>query len=154
MMMSPHALILVITALGAGYVARPAPPQPSLVLHKNGTREYHRPWCAIVRDGRDVLALTRGQAEARGLTSHGACEKDPGAAGGTSGAGTASGGSAAPIFVYTDTSKYYHRERCTKAEGALTRVALERAGKTLWPCPACRPPVRKKSESPAVPKRW
>jgi len=133
----------------------PTTAQSQLVVHKEGSREYHRPWCPVVRDGKGVLALTRGQAEARGLRSHPECEKDPSGdtATGTAGAASPLRKPAAPVFVYADGSKYYHREKCAAAQGPLTRVSLEAAGKTQWPCPTCRPPVRRKAQAPAVPKR-
>lgn len=148
-------LILCSLIATAALAASSATPQPQLVIHKEGTGEYHRPWCPVIRDGKDVLALTRGQAEARGLKSHPACEKDPAteAATGTAGAGSSARKPASPVFVYVDGSKYYHREKCAAAHGSLTRVSLDTAGKTQWPCPTCRPPVRRKADAPAVPKR-
>jgi hypothetical protein len=118
--------------------------QSELVVHKEGSPEYHRPWCAAIKDGKNVLALTRAQAEGRGLKSHAACEKPP------SNDATGTAGTAlreAPVFVFLDGSKYYHREKCAKASGSLKRVALDAAGKSLWPCPNCRPPVRRKSDA-------
>ena len=49
-------------------LAQGAAPHSELVLHKEGTTLYHRPGCPVVRDGQGVLALSRGQAHARGLT--------------------------------------------------------------------------------------
>src|SRR5687768_11345436 len=72
-----------------------------LVIHKEGSREYHRPRCDVVRDGKNVLALTLGQAEARGLRSHTACEKDPSADAATP-TGSAGRKPAPPVFVYVD----------------------------------------------------
>ena len=49
---------------------RPAPDLEEiarkLVIVKEGTKEYHRPWCPVIRDGAGVLALSVGQAEAPG----------------------------------------------------------------------------------------
>ena len=123
-------LAFVIAASGHGAGAF----QSQLVLQKGKAREYHRAWCPVVRDGKEVVALTRAQAESRGLKSHAACEKDPAAA---------EESKPAPVLVYTDGSKYYHREKCAKASSPLTRAPLATAGKTRWPCPVCRPPVRK-----------
>jgi hypothetical protein len=121
--------------------------QSELVVHKEGSAEYHRPWCAAIRDGKNVLALTRAQAEGRGLKAHTACEKPPSnETTGTAGTG-ARPPREAPVFVFLDGSKYYHREKCAKSAGPLKRVALDAAGKSLWPCPNCRPPVRRKSEA-------
>jgi hypothetical protein len=121
--------------------------QPELVIHKDGTKLYHRPGCDAVRDGKGVLALTRGQAEARGLEAHEAC--DPAAKGRTS---PESSAAAVPIHVYVDKSKYYHRETCSRLQKDSKRLQLDVAGKTYWPCPRCRPPVRKRHSDPAIPK--
>jgi hypothetical protein len=124
----------------------------NLVVHKQGTREYHRAWCPVIRDGRNVLALTLGQANARGLKAHADCDKEPPGVTGTTG-DSASSKPSAPIFVFADGTKYYHREKCSKVAGSAKRESLETAAKTHWPCPTCRPPVRKKTEGPAVPQR-
>jgi hypothetical protein len=150
----PTALTAIIATIAFGFAPRTF--QSPLVIHKEGAPEYHRPWCPVVRDGKDVVALTRAQAEARGLTSHAACEKDPSeesSARGTAGR-TSRGSAPTPIqFVYVDASKYYHREKCERPVGPRSRVALDVAGKTRWPCPACRPPVRRMRDAPAVPRR-
>lgn len=109
--------------------------QSPLVLQKGTTREFHHPWCPLVRDGKDVLALTRAQASARGLSAHAACAKDPG--------GDATRAAAAPVFVQVDGSKYYHRAGCARLGQRNERQPLAAAGKTRWPCPTCRPPIRK-----------
>lgn len=126
--------------------------QSELVIQKEGTNEYHRPWCPIVRDGGRVLALTRAQATARGLKSHADCEKAPETAA-TSGRVSAPRRPAPPTFVYVDGTKYYHREKCPRSVGAVQRVAVEAAAKTRWPCPACRPPIPKRGDGPAIPER-
>jgi hypothetical protein len=106
----------------------------------------------VIRDGKNVLALTLGQANLRGLKPHAQCDKEPPGVAGTTG----NGGSrkpAAPVFVYVDGTKYYHRQDCAKRSGVEKRETLDVAARTHWPCPACRPPVRKKGDPPAVPKR-
>ncbi|MGB2713651.1 MAG: hypothetical protein WBC51_05695 [Vicinamibacterales bacterium] len=125
----------------------------TLVIHKEGTREYHRAWCPAIRDGKGVMALTLGQANARGLKPHAECDKEPPTAAGTTGDGALLGKPSGPVFVFVDGTKYYHREDCAKRSGSMKREALDAAAKTHWPCPACRPPVRKKGEGPAIPKR-
>ena len=105
----------------------------ALVLQKGTGREFHNPWCPLVRDGKDVLALTRAQAAARGLTPHAECAKD-------AGEGTLP---AAPVFVHVDHAKYYHRATCARLARRSERQALSIAAKTRWPCPVCRPPIRK-----------
>jgi hypothetical protein len=128
------AVLVFVAAAAAGSAAF----QSQLVLQKGDSREYHRPWCPVVRDGKEVVALPRAQAESRGLKPHAACDKDPAA-----GADKPGDAGSAPVFVHIDGSKYYHREKCAKASGPLTRTPLATAGKSRWPCPACRPPVRK-----------
>ncbi len=138
-------------------VARAASAQSELVIVKDGTKEYHRPSCAVVRDGRDVLAMTRAQAESRGFTPHAACDPSNPAASSTmegGSAGTARGKPPAPVFVYVspgDTK--YHRDTCRKLAAERRKVTVEEAATTKhWPCPVCRPPIRKKGE-PIVPPR-
>ena len=136
-------LILVIPVVAAAQ---------TLVIHKEGTREYHRPWCPVIRDGKNVMALTLGQAKGRALEPHAECDKEPPGVAGTTG-DSRSRKPVAPVFVYVDGTKYYHRQDCVKRRGVEKRETLDVAAKTHWPCPACRPPVRKKSDGPAVPKR-
>ena len=120
-------LVLTPPAVHAAAAGQP------LVLQKGKGREFHNPWCPLVRDGKDVLALTRAQAASRGLTLHAECARDPGD-------GTAP---APPVFVHVDRAKYYHRATCAKLARSSERQALSIAAKTRWPCPVCRPPIRK-----------
>lgn len=135
--MPPHfrrafalATLALLTFAGPPTSARAQSP---LVLQKGTTREFHNPWCPVVRDGKDVLALTRAQASARRLSAHAACARDPGG----------DPPPAAPVFVQVDGSKYYHRAGCARLAARNERQPLAAAGKTRWPCPACRPPIRK-----------
>ena len=115
-------------------------PQSELVLAKEGSKEYHRPGCEVVKDGKGVLALTRAQATARGLTAHATC--DPAQEATQSGSGSAP--QAGPVYVYTDGSRYYHKKDCKKLGKDPKKTDLEEAGKKLWPCPTCKPPIRKR----------
>jgi hypothetical protein len=108
--------------------------QSELVLRKEGSKEYHRPGCEVVRDTTGVVALTRGQAEAQGLKAHAACDPANPAA---------PAAQAKPQFVFVDSGRYYHRETCKKLERDAKKVALDEAGKKYWPCPECKPPIRK-----------
>ena len=152
-----------IGALALGLVLGPAATrgeagQGELVIHKKGTKVYHRPSCPVVSDTTDVLALTRAQAEGRGYKPHEDCDPaNPDA--------PAAAGKVKPETVYLDGSRYYHRKTCTllqgkgvyqdgKAEGAksasgVKSASLEEAGKSHWPCPTCKPTIRKRSTSPA-----
>lgn len=116
--------------------------QSELVIVKKGAKEYHRPGCEVVRDGEGVVALTKAQAEARGLKPHAAC--DPA----TAPAAEPDGKTVRPVppvYVYTDGGRYYHRQDCRKLGKDPKKVALDQAGKEQWPCPTCRPPIRKRS---------
>jgi hypothetical protein len=127
-----QAWLLSFALLGP---ALPAQKASDLVIAKEGTREYHRPGCDVIKDGKGVLALTIAQANGRGLKPHPACHDDE--------ADGARGTAAVPP-VYVDGSRYYHRKDCKKLGGAPKKIDLEVAGKTFWPCPACKPPIRKR----------
>jgi hypothetical protein len=142
-------LILVVVVAVAG--GAPLAAQGELVLQKEGTSLYHRPGCPVVRDGKGVLALSRAQAESRGLQPHDACDPAKAAPAGSGGKGEPARTDEA-VAVLLDESKYYHREGCRKLEGKTRRMDLEAAGKARWPCPACKPPIRKRS-GPSVPPR-
>jgi hypothetical protein len=125
-------LLLLILLTAAGALA----PQGEMVLQKEGDKQYHRPGCPVVREPKGVLALSRAQAESRGLVPHDGC--DPSKA--------SPDGKAAeePVFVFLDDSKYYHREDCKKMKGKPRRESLEIGAKKRWPCPVCKPPIRKR----------
>ena len=116
-------------------------PQTELVITRAGSKEYHRPHCELVRQGGDVLAMTRSQAEAKGFTPHEAC--DPSKAPPSDPQRPPSAATPAkPIYVFIDGGKHYHREKCAKLGRAPKRVAIEEAAKKQWPCPVCKPPIR------------
>ena len=140
------ALVLIVLT----HVA--APGQSELVIFKEGTDLYHRPGCPSVRSGEGVLAITREQAESRGYKPHADC--DPAKQKAVADApGVARPAAPPPATVYLDGTKYYHRKHCKRLAAVKSPRAesLEVAGKSHWPCPDCRPPVRKKSAEPAVP---
>jgi hypothetical protein len=143
-----RAFLLVLSVVALSVGARTAPPQPSeLVIHVKGTALYHRAGCPTIKNA-DVVALTKAQAESRGHRPHDACDptQQPGASGGESKAEP-------PPTVFLDGTKYYHRKDCKRLAGPTKPRAesLEVAGKSHWPCPDCRPPVRRRSAEPAVP---
>jgi hypothetical protein len=121
--------------------------QSELVVHKEGTTLYHRPSCPLILDGAGVLAMTRAQAEARGYKPHPDC--DPANPKPSARRVTPS----PPATVYVDGAKYYHRKDCSKLTDPKARkaVSLDIVGKTHWPCPACRPPIRQRGAENAVP---
>jgi hypothetical protein len=107
------------------------------VLVKKGSKEYHRPGCEVVRDTTNVVAMTRAEAESRGLKPHAAC--DP--------ARSPSAQETAVQYVFVAPGdRRYHREKCAKLGKTRERITLDEAAKKkYWPCPACKPPIRKRA---------
>jgi hypothetical protein len=135
---------LAIVALAAFVHCAVARASQDLVLQKEGTSLFHRPWCEVVRDGKNVLALSRGQAHARGLKPHAECDRDrppepaPGAADKTGAA------RAARVFVFVGAGSHYHRDGCARLGRNAKKLSLDEAGRRFWPCPTCKPPIRKR----------
>jgi hypothetical protein len=128
--------------------------QSELVIYKPGAKQYHRPGCAVVRDAVDVLALSRGQAEARGYSPHADC--DPANPAASAAPRTGGGRAAVPApteTVYVADAKYYHRKDCSRLKGVpLPKgIPLATAAKSHWPCPTCKAPILKRSTEPAIP---
>lgn len=116
------------------------PAQTQYVLVKPGSKLYHQPDCEQLVGAKGVTAMTRSQAEARGLTQDPACDpaKHP----------PDEKKKAAPVYVYVQPDgQYYHREHCEKAGASPKRMTLDEAAKKYWPCPVCKPPIRKRKES-------
>ena len=114
--------------------------QTEYVLVKRGSKLYHQPNCEQLAGAKGVTAMTRSQAEARGFTQDPACDpaKHP----------PGEKKKAAPVFVYVQPDgKYYHREHCAKAGASPKRVTLDEAARKYWPCPVCKPPIRKRGDS-------
>ena len=106
-------------------------PAQELVIVLEGTKEYHRPSCERIQGRSDVLAMQRGQAEARGFRAHADC--DPARVPPPPKA----------VMVTVDASaKYYHREKCEKIGKSPRKVTLDEAAKKHWPCRTCKPPIR------------
>ena len=104
-----------------------------LVITREGSKEYHRPACEVVQGRSDILAMQRGQAEARGFKPHKEC--DP--------AYVAPGPKAVTVTVTVDdAARYYHRDRCNKIGKSPRQVTLDEAARKHWPCPTCKPPIR------------
>jgi hypothetical protein len=144
--MSRSAVLLILIAASAVPSA-----QSELVIHKEGTTSYHQASCPAIKDGVGVILLSRGQAEARGWKQHPEC--DPEKVRQQEEASLPKRSPSPPEFVHVDGSKYYHREKCRNLNADNKRSALEDAGKKYWPCPVCKPPIRRKSDGPAVPRR-
>ena len=124
--------------------------QSELVIVKEGNGHYHRPGCPAIRDGKGVIAMMRAQAESRGYKQHPECDLATAPNPTESSKTAAKPKTTTPVYVYLDGGKYYHRQDCRTLAKDPKKVALEVAGKTFWPCPVCRPPIRKKSDEPAV----
>jgi len=131
------AVIALVTTTGAGAA------QAQMVVAKEGTPSYHWPGCPIVRDGAGVVAMNRGQAEARGFKPHPDCDPSKAPA---DPAKAAAAKPASPPSVFVDAvGTYYHRERCGRLEKTPKKVVLDAAtARKYWPCPACKPPIRPK----------
>jgi hypothetical protein len=144
---STRLLSAAVLGLLAGLLSR-AEAQSELVVHKAGTTQYHRAGCELIKDGKGVLALTRAQAEARGYKPHPDCDPallQPDARAGRDGTAGRAAPPAKPQTVYVDGTKYYHRKDCRRLDAnrhAVRAESLDVAGKSSWPCPDCRPPVR------------
>jgi len=122
--------------------------QSELVIYKEGSRVYHRAGCPALKDLTGVMAMTRAQAESRGYKPHPECDPEQ------TKTEPRQQPPAPPPTVYLSDGRYYHRKDCAKLGSDPKRIrpeSLEVAGKSHWPCPVCRPPVRKKSAEPAVP---
>jgi hypothetical protein len=128
------------------------PPPQELVLQKEETRQYHRPGCDVIRDGRGVLAMTRAQAEARGLKPHADCDPAQAKVAPDSRGEPGARGAPAAVLVFVDAGKpasaargkLYHRESCARLGKERRKLSVDDAAKQYWPCPKCRPPIRKR----------
>jgi hypothetical protein len=111
--------------------------QTEYVLVKPGSKLYHQPSCEQLVGAKGVVAMTRSQAESRGLKQDPACDpaKHP----------PDEKKKAAAVYVYVQPKgKYYHREHCKNAGESPKRMLLDEAAKKYWPCPVCKPPIRKR----------
>ena len=133
--MRPRATFLT-ALLAVALVSPPAAAQSELVIVKKGEKVYHRAACPDIKGAKDVVALSKAQATARGLKQHERCDPSKAPAGESK--------EPESVIVYTDSSKYYHRKDCKKLGKDAKKAKLEEAGKKLWPCPTCRPPIRKR----------
>ena len=142
------AAIAIVLALPTATV------QGQLVIVTESTKQYHRPACPILRDGKtkDIIAMNVGQAELRGFKPHPDCHSAEASSAQLASDGTRSDRLRALVFVYTAAGdKRYHRENCARLAKERRKVSLEEAGKKLWPCSVCRPPIRQRT--PAIPRR-
>ena len=97
-----------------------------------------------------MLALSRGQAHARGLKPHAECDRDrppeppPGTADKTGAANKTGAAPAARVFVFVGAGSDYHRDGCARLGRNSKKLSLDEAGRRFGPCPTCKPPIRKR----------
>jgi hypothetical protein len=103
---------------------------------------YHTPGCSLVRKaGSAVKVMKQSEAVRRGLKPHD-CDSASAAA---DAAAAAEAANAAPVYVQKN-DKRYHKAGCEKLGDAASTIALDDAGQKYWPCPVCKPPVRKRAK--------
>ena len=152
------ALVVVLLTAAALPGQQAIAAQSEMVIAREGTgqgeKHYHRPGCAVVRDGKGVVAMARAEAESRGFKAHRDCDpalSAPAAA--PPGATSATPSKAPPETVFIDAAAtHYHRKDCARLGKDARPLPVTDVGKR-WPCPACRPPVPKRTTEPLVP-RW
>lgn len=100
----------------------------------------HQPGCSLVRKaGSAVKVMKASEAARRGLKPHD-CDT---ASAVDEAAAAAAETNAAAVYVQKN-DKRYHKAGCAKLGDAATTMALDAAGQKYWPCPVCKPPVRKR----------
>lgn len=130
--MGVRAWIVLAAVASVAGVAQEA---NSLVVLIKGDRAFHQPGCVLVaRAGSNVTVSKRAEATRRGLTAH---DCGPEASG-----GPAVDPNAEKVATQSGDNKY-HRLTCTKLGPSRSTLTVGEAGRKLWPCPACRPPIRK-----------
>lgn len=113
----------------------------TLVVIVKGDQTFHQPGCALVaKAGSNVTVAKRGDAIRRGLKPH---DCGPDASG-----GPVADPNAAKVTTQPGDNKY-HRATCAKLGPARSTLTLEDAGRKLWPCPVCRPPIRQRKPPPS-----
>lgn len=131
--------LLVMAASAAGLAAQEG---NSMVVLIGGDRTFHQPGCALVaKAGSKVTVSKRAEAVRRGLTPHD-CGPDAG--------GPVADPNAVKVATQPGDNKY-HRDTCKKLGPTRSTLTLDDAGRKLWPCPVCKPPIRQRS--PSAPAR-
>ena len=125
------ATILLVASLQAQSTS-----SNELVVVLTGSKQYHQPSCPLVaRAGSQVRVMKLAEAKRRSLTAHD-CPAAPAAA-------AAADPNKIKVFSQPDDNKY-HTATCPKLGSNRTSLTLEEAGKKLWPCPVCKPPIRQR----------
>jgi hypothetical protein len=133
--------VVAILALSFWLSSTPgaAAAQDALVLTRASDPLYHWPGCPVVRDAKDVLAMTQGQAAGRGKKPHADC--DPANVRQTPGERKRAEALKTPLYI-ASSDRYYHREKCEKLGTPSRKVSLDEAAKKRFPCRTCKPPIR------------
>jgi hypothetical protein len=136
-----------LIAVFAGFLPGPAATQERgtgamVVIVNSDDTYYHQPGCPVVaKAGSKVRVAKTSEATRKGLKPHPAC-----ADGGSDAAREEAAADFNNQKVYTqkDDNKY-HRKECKKLVGDPIALTLDDAGQKLWPCPVCKPPIRKRT---------
>ncbi|HEX7087003.1 MAG TPA: hypothetical protein VF198_11600 [Vicinamibacterales bacterium] len=132
--MGLRCLALLVALAGTPAWAAAQSSSSALVVIVKGSTQFHAPTCPVVaRAGSNVAVSRRAEALRRGLTAH-----DCGDA-----AEAKANPNAVKVFTQKDDNKY-HRESCEKLGRERSSLTLDEAGRKLWPCPVCRPPIRQR----------
>lgn len=141
----PCAWSLALVLLGCTAPLAPqaaAGPQSSgsaLVVSIPSDRLYHQPGCPLVaKAGKNVKVMRLSEANRRSLKAHD-CRS---AADGSDGSKAAEA-NAATVFVQ-DGDRRYHREKCERLTKDPQKATLDKAGRSHFPCPVCKPPIRQR----------
>jgi len=131
-------LVLLIGVLMSAAVA--AQDASSLVVIIAGDRTFHQPGCVLVaKAGANVTVAKRVDVLRRGLKPHD-CGPD-------ASAGPVADPNAVKVTTQPSDNKY-HRATCAKLGPTRSTLTLEDAGRKLWPCPVCKPPIRQRKPPP------
>ena len=79
----------------------------------------------MARAGSHVQIMKRSDATRRRLTAHD-CDVVP------------------KVYSQPNDNKY-HLASCPRLGATRTTLTLEEAGRKLWPCPVCHPPIRQRT---------
>ena len=116
------------------------PSASSLVVTIPSDALHHQPGCPLVaKAGKNVKVMRLSEANRRGLEAH-----DCGAAADGSDGSKAAAANAAAVFVQ-DGDRRYHRDKCERLTKEPEKLTLDKAGRTHFPCPVCKPPIRQRS---------
>ena len=130
-------LLVVVLPLSGGQSTSGS----ALVVDIQADSLYHQPSCSLVRKaGSAVKVMKQSEATRRGLKPHD-CDT---ASAADEAASAAAAANTATVYVQKD-DKRYHKAGCARLRDAATPMAVDAAGQKYWPCPVCKPPVRKRA---------